>query len=173
RGNGPGFGEAGGGRTKRAMAVTARHTEPGPAAEGPFSARPFVGRVGELSELRGALADAMAGLGRLMLVLGEPGIGKTRTAEEVGRLASSQGALVLWGSCPEDLRAPAFWPWIQVLRGLVGVVPPKEVDRLGGRELLHLVPELTGRGGSRSSASRDLPSEQAARFRLFDAVSRL
>ncbi len=57
-----------------------------------------------------------------MLLAGEPGIGKTRTAEELARVARERGAQVLVGRCFEGEGAPAFWPWVQVLRELVASV---------------------------------------------------
>jgi len=52
----------------------------------------FVGRQREMAELRDALDDAMAGRGRLVMLAGEPGIGKTRTAQELGGYAENLGA---------------------------------------------------------------------------------
>ncbi|HIM80036.1 MAG TPA: hypothetical protein EYM54_08050 [Dehalococcoidia bacterium] len=50
-------------------------------------ARVFIGRQTELAELEANVAEAVAGQGRLVMLAGEPGIGKTRTAEELGVLA--------------------------------------------------------------------------------------
>src|SRR5829696_5261997 len=77
---------------------------------------PFVGRSRELALLRERLAAAVQGHGGVTLLLGEPGIGKTRLAEELGAAAEAQGARVLWGRCWEGEGAPAFWPWVQCLR---------------------------------------------------------
>ena len=72
----------------------------------------FVGRRDEMAELKAALDDAMAGHGRLVMLVGEPGIGKTRMAQESASLAQTRGAQVLWGRCCEEEGAPPFWPWI-------------------------------------------------------------
>src|ERR671935_82869 len=85
-----------------------------PRAEAPGGA--FVGRETELAELMAGLDDALAGRGRLFLVVGEPGIGKSRLAEEVMRHARARGARVLVGRCWEAGGAPAHWPWVQALR---------------------------------------------------------
>ena len=61
---------------------------------------------------------ARGGAGRLVLCAGEPGIGKTRLAQELAGLAPAEGAPVSWGWCAEAEGAPAFWPWRQVLRAL-------------------------------------------------------
>ena len=62
-------------------------------------ARIFVGRQREMAELTTALNDALSGQGRLVMLAGEPGIGKTRTAQELGVLAEQRGAQNLWGRC--------------------------------------------------------------------------
>ena len=78
----------------------------------------FVGREVELEELSAGLEDAFAGRGRLFLISGEPGIGKSRLADELANRAVEQGAVVLVGRCWEAGGAPAFWPWVQALRAL-------------------------------------------------------
>ena len=55
----------------------------------------FVGRQREMARLRAALDEALAGRGRLVMLAGEPGIGKTRTAQELGGYAENLGAQVL------------------------------------------------------------------------------
>jgi len=72
----------------------------------------FIGRQREMAELRAALDDALGGRGRLVMLAGEPGIGKTRTAQELAVLAEQRGALVLWGWCYEGEGAPPYWPWV-------------------------------------------------------------
>lgn len=78
----------------------------------------IVGRHRELGALRAWLHDARAGAGRLVLCAGEPGIGKTRLAQELAGVALAGGTAVAWGRCVETEGAPAFWPWRQVLRSL-------------------------------------------------------
>ena len=82
----------------------------------------LVGRRRELEALTGWLAAARDGRGRLALCAGEPGIGKTRLAQELAAHAAAQGVAVVWGRCAEVEAAPAYWPWRQVLRALGG--PP-------------------------------------------------
>ena len=64
--------------------------------------RIFVGREREMAELTSALDDALAGEGRLVMLAGEPGIGKARTAQELASYAEEKGAVILWGWCYED-----------------------------------------------------------------------
>ncbi|TWP53978.1 AAA family ATPase [Lentzea tibetensis] len=78
----------------------------------------MVGRRHELDALAAWLDGARAGAGRLVLCSGEPGIGKTRLAQELAGLALAGGTAVAWGRCVETEGAPAFWPWRQVLRSL-------------------------------------------------------
>ena len=73
----------------------------------------FVGRQRETAGLRTVLDDAISGQGRLVMLTGEPGIGKTRVAQEVTGAAESQGMRVFWGRCYEGLGAPSFWPWVR------------------------------------------------------------
>src|SRR5215469_5352509 len=76
----------------------------------------FIGRRHELAEMRAALGEALSGSGRLLLLSGEPGIGKTRLAEELAREAQARGARVAFGRCWERGGAPAYWPWVQIIR---------------------------------------------------------
>ncbi|HEX2118595.1 MAG TPA: BTAD domain-containing putative transcriptional regulator, partial [Acidimicrobiales bacterium] len=96
-----------------------------PAAPAPSTVPPgdrLVGRDAELAQLLAALDEASRCL-RVALIEGEPGIGKTRLAEEVGAEASRRGAHVLWGRTFEGGAAPALWPWLPPLRALVGSLP--------------------------------------------------
>ena len=98
--------------------------------------------------LRGALAEATAGRGRLVLLGGEPGIGKTRTAEELTLYAERAGARILWGRCYEGEGAPAFWPWVQILRESARGLSDDELRELLGAdaaEIAQIVPALRRR----------------------------
>ena len=88
---------------------------------------PLEGRTPDLALLDAALADAAAGRGRMVLLAGEPGIGKTRLAEELVARATAAGAAVAWGGSNEGEGAPAFWPWMQVLRAVLA-----QADHAGG-----------------------------------------
>ena len=72
----------------------------------------YVGRQREMGQLTAALSDASSGQGRLAMLAGEPGIGKTRTAQELAIYAETHGAQVLWGRCYEENGTPPYWPWI-------------------------------------------------------------
>ena len=141
-----------------------------PAAEAPRGA--FVGRERELAQLIEALDDAVAGRGRLVLLVGEPGIGKSRLAEELIAHAKTRAARVLVGRCWEAGGAPAYWPWVQSLRAHVRASDDASLRSqlgAGAAELAQIIPELRQR-------FPDLPQPppletEAARFRLFDATA--
>ncbi|MBA2633569.1 MAG: AAA family ATPase, partial [Chloroflexi bacterium] len=82
----------------------------------------IIGRRRELDSLRAWLGVAVGGAGRLVLCVGEPGIGKTRLAQELAGVALAGGTAVAWGRCVEAEGAPAYWAWRQVLRSL-GIEP--------------------------------------------------
>jgi tetratricopeptide (TPR) repeat protein len=132
----------------------------------------FVGREAELRLLREAVERAIAGRGRLVLLTGDPGMGKTFLAEQVVAYAESRGAQVVWGRCYEGEGAPAFWPWVQVLRSAVRSLDgAAQRATLGAADLAHIVLEA---GGGLPPVSPPLDRDSAqARFRLFDSVARI
>ncbi|MHB8612690.1 MAG: ATP-binding protein [Candidatus Dormibacteraceae bacterium] len=80
----------------------------------------LVGREGEMALLRDLLEQALEGHGRLALVSGDGGIGKSALSEALAAEARTAGALTVWGRCQEAEGAPAYWPWAQVLRAIPG-----------------------------------------------------
>jgi hypothetical protein len=84
---------------------------------------PLLGRERELAQVREGVARLDAGRGALFFVVGEPGIGKTRFADEVALDAQARGVRVVWGRCWEGEGAPALWPWRQVLDAIGAAVP--------------------------------------------------
>jgi len=96
----------------------------------------FAGRHAEMGELKAALEDALSGRGRMVTLVGEPGIGKTRTSQELATYAALRGAQVLWGRCLENRGAPPYWPWVQVIRSYVREHEPQQVSSEMGSALL-------------------------------------
>lgn len=96
----------------------------------------LVGRSSELAQLLGSLEAAEAGRGAAVVVLGEPGIGKTRLVEELVVEARRRGVVTAWARCPEDGIVPPFWPAVQLGAQLIDagithhrlVPPPADVD---------------------------------------------
>ncbi|WP_188112829.1 adenylate/guanylate cyclase domain-containing protein, partial [Mycobacterium simiae] len=107
----------------------------------------YVGREGIRSRLSEVCQLAIDGARQVVLISGEPGIGKTRLAAQVVSEAHAEGATVLFGQCDEELVA-SYQPWVQALRGLVEHCPmevlAQHVGEHGG-ELCRLVPELARR----------------------------
>jgi DNA-binding CsgD family transcriptional regulator len=115
----------------------------------------------------------LTGPRQLLLISGEPGIGKTRCAEALADVAEDQGALVLWGRCHEEAGAPPYWPWVQILRAYVDASSLDELRLTMGataHDIAALVPELVEISHRTWSASGTLGDASAARFRTFDAI---
>jgi class 3 adenylate cyclase/tetratricopeptide (TPR) repeat protein len=132
----------------------------------------FVGRDAEVAQLRAALDDALSGRGRLVLLAGEPGIGKTRCCDELATYARLRGAQVLTGRCYESEGAPAYWPWVQVVRSYAHERDPDDLRSelgSGASAIAQVVPEVAARVVG-LAAPPVLDPEQA-RFRLFDSIT--
>jgi eukaryotic-like serine/threonine-protein kinase len=142
----------------------------------------FVGRGRELAELRTGLGDVTAGHGHLFLLSGEPGIGKTRLADEFGRGAVAQRVRVVWGRCWEGDGAPAYWPWIQVIRERLAEADAEQRAAILGSEtapqivqdIAQLLPELHAAHPQTFKHPGTQPSDpEQARFQLFQSVATL
>jgi class 3 adenylate cyclase len=159
-----------------------------PLASGAESAGPargiFVGRERELTELRASLAGVAGGRGQLFCLVGEPGIGKTRLAEEIATDAERAGAKVAWGRCWEGGGAPAYWPWTQALRHCAATIDPRASDALlpsTAAQMLGLMRESAGEAATpenwlRATMLSGLPSSggspfDPARFQMFDSLA--
>ncbi len=132
---------------------------------------PFVGRQAEREMLEQAWKGAQQGSRGVVLIGGEPGMGKTRLATETALAAHREGATVLLGVCDEDLAVP-YQPFVEALRHYTAVVPADGLaERLGERagELVRLVPELAQRlPGLAPLQAADAETE---RYLLFEAVA--
>lgn len=132
----------------------------------------FVGRQREMDALKAALEDALSGRGRLTMLVGEPGIGKTRTAEELASYAESRGAQVLWGWCYEGEGAPPYWPWLQVIRSYVQKVDSRRLrSELGPGAADIAEISLEARQKLPGLAVPTPLAPEQARFRLFDSIT--
>jgi AAA ATPase domain len=76
----------------------------------------LVGRQAEIAALDALTARTTAGTGGVVLLAGEPGMGKTRLAREAARRAEAAGVAPAWAACRESAHAPPLRPWLQVLR---------------------------------------------------------
>jgi DNA-binding winged helix-turn-helix (wHTH) protein len=150
---------------------------PGPSVRAPADPLqsegvPFIGREPIMAQLEAALDDAWSGHGRLVLIGGESGIGKTRLAAEFSCAAAARGARVIAGWCYEGEGAPPFWPWVQILRSAVqerSAAALRDHCGAGAVDIAQIVPALRER-------LPDLPEPpllqaEQARFRLFDSIT--
>src|ERR1700722_1235853 len=106
----------------------------------------MVGRERELASMLTGLDDAASARGRLYLISGEPGVGKTRLADEVGAAADAKRMAVLIGHCSEHDEAVAYLPFVEILENFVDRA--SDADRLRtalgeqAPELARLLPKL-------------------------------
>ncbi len=126
----------------------AQEPRPAPvtAAFPPGPASPIAGRKLELALLNQRIEQAREGHGAVVLVSGDPGIGKSRLCREAEDMARQAGLICVTGHCDEILAGPPFGPWVEVLEGILRRLEPGEArERLGGstaREIARLVPEV-------------------------------
>lgn len=138
----------------------------------------FVGREREFAVVDGLLSSTVSGSGAIAALTGDPGIGKTRTAEMIAERAISRGLCVLWARCSEEPGAPPYWLWQQ----LVTAWDQLHNDATFGGTLSSLAtalpefaPELLERRvNALGDRSPSIPTPEGAqeRFRLFDAISK-
>ena len=132
---------------------------------------PLIGRDREIGELRDATAPHPGC--RAVLILGEPGIGKTRHAAAAASEAHAAGAVVALARCPPEATT-AFEPWVRAIGELARVGAEAwrvELARAAGRELSALVPDLSAHSdrGEQAAASEAIAAE-GARYRLLHGI---
>jgi class 3 adenylate cyclase len=142
---------------------------PAPLRSAPKAA--FVGREGERLVVERSRSLALARARQVVLVSGEPGIGKSRLSSLSAHGAHGEGFAVLWGACSEELAVP-YEPWISVCSQLVEHAPSavleRHVKRHGG-ELARLARELPRRLPEAPEPESSDPETE--RFLLFSAVA--
>ncbi|SCL20502.1 Predicted ATPase [Micromonospora rhizosphaerae] len=142
----------------------------------------IIGREHPASVLRAEVDRASTSHGGLVLVTGEPGIGKTTLVTAVAEEARERGALVLGAACWDSDSAPGYWPWVQVLRGLRRSPDDWALAREAAAPgLAVLLGETTGASrGGHSTGSTDSSGGTTAEtaddgdleaFALYDAVT--
>jgi DNA-binding SARP family transcriptional activator len=149
-------------------------TEP-PAAGEP----PLVGRQQDLERLKEALETTLAGDGRLVVMIGEAGSGKSRLVAELTARATRRQSRVLIGRCYESERILPFAPWVNALR-TGQIIEERELlgslERGWRAELGRLLPEIwRATGGAASRPGGGVPFGRAAGNprHLFEAISQL
>ena len=132
----------------------------------------FVGRADAMTALEAEWAAVRKRGLRVMVLAGEPGIGKTRLVREFARAAHERGATVLAGSCREETHVP-YQPFVEALRHYIACCPPAELAvQVTPRraQLAAILPELED---SRSPYGPTGLGAEQERFRLFETVSSL
>ncbi|HYV76793.1 MAG TPA: AAA family ATPase [Streptosporangiaceae bacterium] len=154
-------------------AALAEARGPGGAAvpAGPATARPLYGRAAELRTLTAAWAAARAGHGRVVLITGEAGIGKTHLVTELARRADNAGARIAVGAGVDVGGEAPLAIWQELVSQLARTVPPPPGQADWPAELGRLAPDLAVRLGR--GAPPPVASPELERLRLFDAVLRL
>lgn len=135
----------------------------------------LIGREPELARVKASVEQAFAGQGSWLMLTGEPGIGKSRLAEEAAALAERRGMRALWGRCLEEAGAPPFLPWTRALEAGLHPLKADDLGALLGRDAaaaIEIVPGLARHLGARLPPLAALDGDQA-RFRLFMAVAHL
>src|SRR3990172_5912396 len=148
--------------------VWQEETSAGPALS---DRTPFVGREAERAELRRCLDQVAGGHGALVMIGGEPGVGKTRLAEELMAEARQRGMTAFIGHCYEMEGAPPYIPYVEILEAAVRIFPPETMrETLGDSapEGAKLMPELR-RMFPDIPPAPELPSEQERRY-LFNGM---
>ena len=135
------------------------------------SAPVILGREREMSVLRAALDSTLTGHGRLVLVSGEPGIGKSTLAEALAAEARARGVSVSWARAPETAGAPPYWLWAQTLRNQSTTNDPATLGRnlaSAAPGLARLLPEIATLLGDLPIPAHD---GEAERFHLSDEIA--
>jgi len=132
----------------------------------------FVGREAERGLLRGFLDQALQGEGRVVMISGAPGVGKTSLADEVGAEAAQRGFLALAGSCYDRDDSAPFIPFVEILEAALAQARSPQAFRqaLGNDapEIARLMPQLR-RLFPDLPPPLETPPEQSRRL-LFDAI---
>lgn len=132
---------------------------------------PFVGREKERAELSRALDELKSGTGGLVLISGEPGIGKTRLAEETAAEGVRRDFRTLVGRCYDVDAPPPYLPFIEILEGASRDVDPETFRMALGNaagEIAKVMPQLRNLYDD-LPPGLDLPSEQERRY-LFNSI---
>jgi DNA-binding SARP family transcriptional activator/tetratricopeptide (TPR) repeat protein len=159
-------------------------TQPGPERQEPIRSSPsgrppeiqpagaLSGRSRELAAIVAHLDATWAGAGRLVLLVGEAGIGKTRLAEEVAAAARGRGAFVGWARCHEGRGAPPYWPWRQIVGAYVAGYGVEALRAAAGARAPDLAPLLAELDESGAGAPGPPAADpDAVRFRMFETLA--
>lgn len=133
----------------------------------------LIGRDQELEVIETAVRDASAGQGRIILMAGEPGIGKTRLSHEAVYSAVAAGSRAVEGRCYNREGAPPYWPWIQIVRTLVQQIGSERLWNERGPAMSVISEIDTSLNGDGREGPGRPPADPQGRFRLLDAMAEL
>ncbi len=125
----------------------------------------YIGRETMLGDLHAQLESALGGAGRIVLLSGEPGVGKSRTAQEILLAARARDALALGASGGSHSGAPPYWAWSTVFSTLSWQRPAAALRR----EFEGLAPRFLDAAQGEDAAGR---ADDVARYQLFDEATR-
>jgi DNA-binding SARP family transcriptional activator len=134
---------------------------------GGFESHRIVGRSAEQAALDEALRVSLSGRTAWVVLEGDAGIGKSRLVEHLADRAAAGGADVVWGRSPEMMAAPAFWPWLGVLRSLAATSDP--LPELGPARLIDQLIDPA----PDDDAGAIVAANDPRRLRTFEAISLL
>jgi hypothetical protein len=130
----------------------------------------LLGRGPELTRVGAAMELLPAGRGSAFFLVGEPGIGKTRMADEIAAEAGRRGLAVAWGRSWDAGGAPAYWPWTQILEKLTAGTPAEALVAALSDAAPALRPLIPGLRAARVASPAPEPDAERARFALFAAI---
>jgi DNA-binding SARP family transcriptional activator len=131
---------------------------------------PLVGRGRESGFLRDWWTSVQEGDGRLLLVDGEPGIGKTRLVAELARAVEEDGALVLWGRCDEGPVTP-FQPFAEALGRYFQSISADRISHMPDWQLTELSRLVLRLREYAPIPEEDTGDPDSERYRFFEAVT--
>jgi hypothetical protein len=140
--------------------------------ENPLYRRHFVGRENELKQLQSAFDGAISGKGALMMVVGEPGIGKTAVCEQLATFVTLRGGKTLWGHCYEE--GSLSLPYLAFIEAIRSYVLDTETDTLkkelgsGATDVARIVSEIREK---LKVEPRSAENPEEDRYRLMQAVT--
>ncbi len=132
----------------------------------------FVGRQGEMGELAAALDDSLYGSGKVVLLAGEPGIGKTRLTTEIATMGIEKGAIELRGKTYERSATPPYWVWRDAVRDAEGAINQEAIQgavKKAGADVVRALRDLGSVSTTEIDGHREDPAD--SQFRTLAAAS--